>query len=205
MMSQFRYALQQGLHGQLAPLVKRQQIINCPLTPFYHTYPDDKDESNWSYNTADREYLVANEKKVDDWQSAVADWEANWDEKGVEKWNEGVAVDWEEKGIEGYEPPSSPIWPKPESKPKDEYEMTDELKEAVATLEDQLSSPPLVNVFSDPTIQPPPLIPTCGVCGSSAHHTPDCATYVCFHCEVPQAGHYPADCPDLEEYFDTTD
>ena len=84
------------------------------------------------YNTADREYLAANEKKVDDWQSAVADW----DEKGVEEWNEGVAVDWEEKGVEGYEPPSSPIWPELESKLEDEYEMTDKLKEAVATLED---------------------------------------------------------------------
>jgi len=62
---------------------------------------------------------------VDDWQSAVADWEANWDEKGVEAWNEGAAVDWEEKDVEEYVPPSSPIWPKPESEPKDKYEMTD--------------------------------------------------------------------------------
>ena len=171
MMSQFRYALQQGLHSRLAPPVRQQRIINRPLTPFYHTYPDDNDESNWSYNTADKEYLAANEKKVDDWRSAVADWEANWDEKGVEAWNEGAAVDWEEKDVEEYVPPSSPIWPEPEPELEDEYEMTDELKEAVATLEDRLSSPPLVYVFSDPTIQPPPLIPTCGVCGSSAHHT----------------------------------
>ena len=116
-----------------------------------------------------------------------------------------MTVDWEEKGVEEYKPPSSPIWPELEPKPEDEYEMTDELKEAVATLEDRLSSPPLVYVFNDPTIQPPPLIPMCGICGSSAHHTPDCATYICFHCEVPQAGHYPADCPELEEYFDATD
>jgi hypothetical protein len=79
------------------------------------------------------------------------------------------------------------------------------------TLEDRLSSPPpvplspppplpLTYVFNDPTLSA--LISTCGVCQSDDHHTPDCPSYVCFHCEVTQAGHYPAACPDYKDYDD---
>ena len=207
MMSQFRLALERGLHGRPAPLVKQQRINDHAPTPFHHWqyFPiEDDNKSNHSYqsyNTADREYLAANIDKVTEWQSVVADEEANWDTEGVNKWNRGAAIDWEEKVVDEYVAPSPPTW----SEPKDEYEMTDELKEAVATLEDRLSSPPLMYVFNNPTLNPPPIISTCGICGSNDHHTPDCPSYVCFHCEVTQAGHYPADCPKQEEYYDADD
>ena len=201
--SQFRIALRQGLHGRLAPLIKEQRIIDRPLTPFYHDYPTD-DEANHSYatwNTADKEYLATNKVKVDEWRSVVADSKANWDDEGVNEWNRNAAIDWEEKVVDEYEAPSPPTW----SEPKDEYKMSTELKDAVATLEERLSSPPLTYVFNDPTLDPPPVIPTCGICHDNDHITPDCLSYVCFHCDRAQAGHYPAACPDLDEYFDATD
>ena len=203
MMSQFRLALQQGLHGRLAPLVKQQRILDRSPTPFHHWqyYPiEDDDKSNNSYrslNTADRDYLAENEEKVAEWRSAVADWST----EGINEWNRSAAIDWEEKVVDEYVAPSPPTW----SEPKDDYRMTDELKEAVATLEERLSSPPLTYVFNNPTLDPPPIIPTCGICGTDDDLTPDCASYVCFHCEVTQSGHYPADCPAHKTYYDADD
>ena len=57
----------------------------------------------------------------------------------------------------------------------------------------------------------PPVTPLtlvlCAVCNSDLHHTPDCSQFIFFECEVPQPGHYPADCPDKSPsiYYDTLD
>jgi hypothetical protein len=185
--SQFQLAMQNGLHGRLAPMLKRQRLLNRPPTPFDRPFPDDK--SIDSYNTADHEYFANNEAYVNEWQTAI--------------------IDWDEKPVEFAAPPSPPSW----MPIMDEYFPTPELATAMQTLEDRLSSPPpipsspppplpLTYVFNDPTFSSSVIIPTCGVCHSEDHHTPDCPSYVCFHCEVTQAGHYPAACPDYEDYDD---
>ena len=72
--------------------------------------------------------MAKNKTKVTKWQEATAEWS----ERGLEEWNQQAAIDWEEKGIDKGNKLSPPTW----SELKDEYEMTDKLKEAVATLED---------------------------------------------------------------------
>jgi hypothetical protein len=178
--SQFQLAMQNGLHGRLAPMLKRQRLFNRPPTPFPRPFPDDKSVD--SYNTADQDYFTNNEAYVNEWQQAT--------------------IDWDEKPVEFEEPPSPPPW----TPMQDEYFPASELATAMQTLEDRLSSPPppipLTYVFNDPTLSSSVVIPTCGVCHSDDHHTPDCPSYVCFHCEVTQAGHYPAACPAYEVYDD---
>ena len=63
----------------------------------------------------------------------------------------------------------------------------------------------LANVV-EPPITPLTLV-LCAVCNSDEHHTPDCLQFICFECEVPQPGHYPADCPDKSPsvYYDALD
>jgi hypothetical protein len=181
--SQFQLAMENGLHGRLAPMLKRQRLLNRPPTPFPRPFPDDK--SIDSYNTADHEYFANNEAYVNEWQTAI--------------------IDWDEKPVEFAAPPSPPAW----TPILDEYFPTPELATAMQTLEDRLSSPPpppplpLTYVFNDPTLSSF-VIPTCGVCHSDDHHTPDCPSYVCFHCKVTQAGHYPAACPEYEDYADAS-
>jgi hypothetical protein len=166
---------------------RQDQYLTSPPTPFDRPFPDDK--SIDSYNTADREYFANNNAYVNEWQAA--------------------ALDWDETPVEFAAPPSPPPW----TPMQDEYFPTPELATAMQTLEDRLSSPPpiplisppplpLTYVFNDPTLSSTVTIPTCGVCHSDNHHTPDCPSYVCFHCEVTQAGHYPAACPAYEVYDD---
>jgi hypothetical protein len=180
LMSQFQLAMENGLHGRLAPMLKRQRLLNRPPTLFDRPFPDDK--SVYSYNTADREYFANNKIYIDEWQNAT--------------------IDWDEKLVEFQAPPSPPSW----TPMQDEYFPTPELATAMQTLEDRLSSPsppiPPTYVFNDPTLSSSIVISTCGVCHSDDHHTPDCPSYVCFHCEVTQAGHYPAACPAYEDYDD---
>jgi hypothetical protein len=182
--SQFQLAMQNGLHGRLAPMLKRQRLLTRSPTPFPRPFPDDKSIN--SYNTADYEYFANNDTYINEWQTAI--------------------IDWDETPVEFAAPPSPPPWPMQE-----EYFPTPELATAMQTLEDRLSSPPpsspppplpLTYVFNDPTLDPSSIIPTCGVCRSDEHHTPDCPSYVCFHCDVTQAGHYPAACPEYEDYAD---
>ncbi len=56
------------------------------------------------------------------------------------------------------------------------------------------------NLIALATIVSPPIPPLtlvlCAVCISDLHHTPDCSQFICFECDVPQPGYYPADCPD---------
>jgi hypothetical protein len=194
-MSQFQLAMQNGLHGRLAPMLKQQRLLTRSPTPFPRPFPDDKSVD--SYNTADYEYFANNDAYVNEWQTAI--------------------VNWDETPVEFAAPPSPPSW----TPILDDYFPSPELATAMQTLEDRLSSPPpipltspppipltsppptpLTYVFNDPTLDPSPVIPTCGVCHSDDHHTPDCPSYVCFHCEVTQAGHYPTACPDYEDYDD---
>jgi len=51
--------------------------------------------------------------------------------------------------------------------------------------------PPLPRALPSP-------IPTCTMCDSDDHYTPDCYRYVCEMCIKFQPGHYPADCLNLE-------
>jgi hypothetical protein len=182
--SQFQLAMQNGLHGRLAPMLKQQRLLNRSPTPFPRPFPDDKSVN--SYNTADYEYFANNDAYIGEWKEAI--------------------IDWDETPVEFGAPPSP--WPM-----QDEYFPSPELATEMQTLEDRLSSPPPVPlsspppipptyVFNDPTLDPSPIIPTCGVCHLDDHHTPDCPSYVCFHCEVTQAGHYPAACPAYEVYDD---
>ena len=59
----------------------------------------------------------------------------------------------------------------------------------------------LANVVSPPVT--PLTLVLCAVCNSDLHHTSDCSQFICFECDVPQPGHYPADCPDksLSVYY----
>ena len=63
----------------------------------------------------------------------------------------------------------------------------------------------LANVVSPPVT--PLTLVLCAVCNSDLHHTPDCSQFTCFECDVPQPGHYPADCPDKSPsvYYDAFD
>ncbi len=63
----------------------------------------------------------------------------------------------------------------------------------------------LANVVAPP-ITPLTLV-LCAICNSDEHHTLDCSQFICFECEVPQPGHYPADCPNKSPsvYYDALD
>ena len=79
MMSQFQLALENGLHGRVAPMVKQQCIIDWQPTPLpllnrIDTGADIRISYSDEENTTDREYYEKNDEDVGGWNNEVATW-----------------------------------------------------------------------------------------------------------------------------------
>jgi hypothetical protein len=226
---QFQLAIERGLEQCICLLVRKERKRK-PLS-HQRTFPSSSSSSGSTgsprphrrdpsliqrYVELDDAWYEENDKQVDEWNKAVMNWSNEQPKDAEEVWKNEEVYWGTPKPLE--EQLSSPHPVKREYERSDTDPSMPHLVEShpsdndVQTCLDQWANNgddhvqqliALANT-SSPSVSLTHLV-LCALCGTDQHHMPDCSQYKCHECDTPQAGHYPADCPNKDVSDTKTD